>query len=272
VKHVAVKVIDRILLVAYGAADPSEEEWDEYLALVKRHGIERTMQLILTGGGQPTPAQRRRLNEVLAGRTVPVAIVSGSRVVRGTVTALSWFNRKIKAFPPSGLREAIAYLEIPATRAAFIEAELRKLQREVDPDASVPEARERYTPLAGEVLDRVDALAGRLGLTRPQMLAQIIRSGLPVIEARVSVPRIAVTIRPASSSSERIASFTAPERAFDLVVDQADVDEDESTLRVAVVLEAEGEVLVGFPRVPAEGPASAWLPRAMVLGLPSPGA
>jgi hypothetical protein len=35
VKHMAFKVIDRIFLVAYGAADPCEEEWDEYLALVK---------------------------------------------------------------------------------------------------------------------------------------------------------------------------------------------------------------------------------------------
>jgi hypothetical protein len=130
-KNVGIKIIDRLFIVVYGAADPTDEEWGGYLELVERHGVERTMQLICTDGGEPSSVQRRRLNLLLAGRTVPVAVVSGSTRVRGTVTALSWFNRKIKAFPPSGLREAIAYLEIPATRTELIEREIIKLRAEL---------------------------------------------------------------------------------------------------------------------------------------------
>jgi hypothetical protein len=130
-KNVAIKVIDRLFLVVYGAANPTDEEWDEYLDLVKRHGVERTMQLIFTEGGEPSAPQRRVLNELLGGRTVPVAVVSGSVRVRGTVTALSWFNRKIRAFPPSALRDAVAYLEIPVSRTELIEREMRKLRLEL---------------------------------------------------------------------------------------------------------------------------------------------
>ena len=130
-KNVAIKVIDRLFLVVYGAANPTDEEWDEYLDLVKRHGIERTMQLIFTDGGEPSAPQRRVLNELLGGRTVPVAVVSGSVRVRGTVTALSWFNRKIRAFPPSALRDALAYLEIPVSRTELIEREMRRLRLEL---------------------------------------------------------------------------------------------------------------------------------------------
>jgi len=130
-KNVAIKVIDRLFLVVYGTADPSDEEWDAYLGLVKHHGIDRTMQLICTDGGEPSAPQRKVLNEVLGGRTVPVAVVSSSVRVRGTVTALSWFNRKIRAFPPTALREAIAYLEIPASRIDLIERELEKLRLEL---------------------------------------------------------------------------------------------------------------------------------------------
>ena len=101
-KNLALKVIDRLFIVVYGTADPTDEEWRGYLELVEHHGVERTMQLICTDGGEPTSTQRRHLNEVLRGRTVPVAVVSGSARVRGTVTALSWFNRKIKAFSPGG--------------------------------------------------------------------------------------------------------------------------------------------------------------------------
>jgi hypothetical protein len=130
-RNVAIKVIDRVVLVAYGRGNPTDDEWAGYLDVIQRNGVDRTVQIIVTDGGEPTSAQRHRLNEVLAGRAVPVAVISRSARVRGTVTALSWFNRKIKAFPPSGLREAIAYLEIPSTRADLIEAELRKLQTEV---------------------------------------------------------------------------------------------------------------------------------------------
>ena len=62
---------------------------------------------------------------------MPVAVISGSVRVRGTVAALSWFNRKIKAFPPSAVRDAIAYLEIPVSRTDLIEREVRKLRFEL---------------------------------------------------------------------------------------------------------------------------------------------
>ena len=130
-RNLAIKVIDRLFIVVYGARDPTDDEWSAYIALAERHGIEQTMQLICTDGGEPTGAQRRKLNEQLGGRTVPVAVVSDSPRIRATVTALSWFNRKIKAFPPTGLGDALAYLEIPATRAELIDREIRKLRLEL---------------------------------------------------------------------------------------------------------------------------------------------
>jgi hypothetical protein len=133
-KHMAYKVIDRLFLVALATAEPTDDEWTTYLEVVERHGIDRTMQLIATDGGVPTSTQRRYLNDKLAGRNVPVAVVSGSTTVRTIVTALSWFNRSIKAFPPSGFREAIAYLEIPASRTELIEREMGKLKLELDSD------------------------------------------------------------------------------------------------------------------------------------------
>jgi hypothetical protein len=92
------------------------------------------MQLIFTDGGGPSSTQRKYLNDLLAGRTVPVAVISGSATIRGTVTALSWFNRQIRAFPPTGLRDAIAYLEIPASRTELIERETAKLRLSLGDD------------------------------------------------------------------------------------------------------------------------------------------
>lgn len=130
-KNMAITVIDRLFIVVYGAENPTDEEWRDYLDLVERHGIDRTMQLIATDGGGPTAAQRRVLNDILAGRAVPVAVVSESARVRMIVTGLSWFNRRIKAFPETGLRDAIAYLEIPASRTDLIMRAMAKLRHEL---------------------------------------------------------------------------------------------------------------------------------------------
>ena len=54
------------------------------------------------------------------------------RSVVTIVTAMSWSNRKIKAFPPAGLRDAIAYLGIPDSRLDLIQRELNKLRRELN--------------------------------------------------------------------------------------------------------------------------------------------
>jgi len=130
-KTMATTVIDRLVIVALGTTDPSDEEWKEYLKLIERQGIERTQHLIVTEGGEPAFGQRRQLNALVAGRKVPVAVVSASPWVRATVAVLSWFNRRIKPFPASRLRDAIAYLEIPSTRIDLITRKLDELRREL---------------------------------------------------------------------------------------------------------------------------------------------
>ena len=130
-KSMAIQVIDRLFLVAYGKEAPADEEWAQYLDLVRHHGVERTMQLILTDGGEPSARQRAQLNELIGDHVVPVAVVTASARVRVAVVTLSWFNRHVRVFPPSALRDAIAYLEIPASRVELIERELRQLRADV---------------------------------------------------------------------------------------------------------------------------------------------
>ena len=128
-RNMAFKVVDRLFVVVC-IGNPSGTEWCDYLDAVEQNGIERTSHLVFTDGGRPNATQRRYLEKTLAGRPVPVAVVSGSVSVRGVVTVLSWFNRKIRAFPrtDSGLRDSLAYLEIPASRAELITRERDRLR------------------------------------------------------------------------------------------------------------------------------------------------
>jgi hypothetical protein len=119
-KNLAYCVVDRLFIVVYGDRDPGNDEWWGYIEEIKRHGVERTMHLIFTSGGGPLAPQRRYLSEVLAGRTVPVAVISPNPAVRFMVTVMSWFNRNIRAFPTSGLYDALDFLEVPTSRADLI--------------------------------------------------------------------------------------------------------------------------------------------------------
>jgi hypothetical protein len=129
-----ISVIDQLFIVVYGTEDPSDDEWCGYLDLMKRHGIERTRQLICTEGGAPSATQRHDLNDLLDGRALPVAVMSSSSRVRGMVAALSWFNRKIRSFPPEGLRDALEHLEVPTSRTDLIDREIRGLRRSLGLD------------------------------------------------------------------------------------------------------------------------------------------
>ena len=88
--------------------------------------------LVVPAGGGTTQVQRKQMNDVLRGNEMPTAVVSDDIVIRGTVTALGWFNKKIKVFRVSALDEALEYLDIHSSRYEAIEREVRSLRDEID--------------------------------------------------------------------------------------------------------------------------------------------
>jgi hypothetical protein len=131
-KNMQFKVVGDTFIVVYGARNPTNEEWEEYLAEVERQGFERTVQLIVTEGGGPDSTQRKLLNEKLKGRSVPVAVISKNPIIRGVVTALSWFNTKIRAFVPSNFADALRHLGIREAEGKTLEREVNELRIGLD--------------------------------------------------------------------------------------------------------------------------------------------
>lgn len=119
------------LLVVHSASPPTEAEWDDYVASIRAHDVVRIRNLVFTDGGAPNSTQRKQVTEALNGRTVPAAVVSPSNLVRGVVTALSWFNPKIKAFSPNELEQAIKYLGISGPDVPVLLAEMKRLRAQV---------------------------------------------------------------------------------------------------------------------------------------------
>lgn len=130
-KNVAFKVMGRWLLGVYGEHDPTPEDGVECLRILRGLDLARIRILIYSKGGVPTPTQRKEMNELVKGLDIPVAVLSGSRIARGVVTALSWFNHNMKPFAPDDELDAFEYLEIPVELHDSVSQELHRLVEEV---------------------------------------------------------------------------------------------------------------------------------------------
>ena len=107
----------RTVVLVHARENPTDEEWRAYVDALRnwvdRVG-ERLVSLVVTEGGGPNTVQRTDLNDTLlkAHGSFATAVITDSRVVRGMVTAMSWFNSGIRAFAPKQLGDAVGYLEL----------------------------------------------------------------------------------------------------------------------------------------------------------------
>jgi len=123
---------DCVILV-HGTHEPSLDEWDKYLEfLVKIRDREGALRiLVYSNGGAPTAIQRNRLNAQFP-VSYPVAVMTGSTVVRGVVTALNWFySRPLRTFAPSKLDEAMKHLQVPQENWERVGQLLQRLRAEI---------------------------------------------------------------------------------------------------------------------------------------------
>lgn len=119
-----------MFLVMHAKDNPSDQEWNEYVEFAKKNVQYLRTTLIITEGGGPSTVQRGELNDVLekAGFKSKIAVVTLSRMVRGIVTAISWFNPNIKAFSTIQVPAALEYLEIPVAERDVIFREIKTLR------------------------------------------------------------------------------------------------------------------------------------------------
>jgi hypothetical protein len=129
------RVIQGILVVVNADVSPSDEDYDAYVEFIAKE-MPKTVSrcLVVSAGGAPNARQRERSNQMLRERGLSqakVAVVTNSLMVRGVVTALSWFNPQMKAFSELDLQGALKYLDsIPAQRGA-IGVEVRMMQAQM---------------------------------------------------------------------------------------------------------------------------------------------
>ena len=134
--HAAFKVVEGVLVLVHDEDCPGDEEWFTYVQEIKRQGAFLLPEIVLTRGGRPNSLQRKLLTDVLGGRAMKVAVLSDHTMVRGVITAISWFNRDIRAFGAQDLPGAIAYLGLPMAHLGLVRGTIASLQEELTQKAA----------------------------------------------------------------------------------------------------------------------------------------
>lgn len=109
----------------------SSSDWDEFVALVRRHRDDTApLSFTRSQGAYPDATQRRALMDAIGAALQPharIAVMTDSVMGRAAVTAMSWVTPGFRAFRPFDTPTALQYLGVsgpPATEMVRVLAEL----------------------------------------------------------------------------------------------------------------------------------------------------
>jgi len=154
---IAYERVGQIVAIAHADCPPADAEWKAYLALLERSVPSVTGILVTTDGAAPDAGQRAAMARLLAkvGGRFRTAVITSSRVARGVVTLMGWFNSDIRAFEPDELSVAFDHLGVADP---YAREHLRRRLLMLRIQMVMPTGEGLASELASSELGTVDAL------------------------------------------------------------------------------------------------------------------
>ena len=104
--------VGRLVVLVHTDHNPDPSEWQTFVdEALARLGTFQGF-LVVTGGGSLNANQRSDAIHLMKQSGASAAVLTTSPVVRGAVTAVSWFKVKVEAFHPSRLDEALTFANV----------------------------------------------------------------------------------------------------------------------------------------------------------------
>lgn len=108
------------------AGEMIPERWREYINELREKRITKVLGLNL-GSVALTSVQRREVGNLVQEQGIISAVVTDDKMIRGVVTAISWFGGNIKAYSWDELKEAVKFLGVtPEERIVGIAHRLKR--------------------------------------------------------------------------------------------------------------------------------------------------
>lgn len=122
-------VVGDVIISCSSAGEIPMETWRSYQASIA--SCSKCLGLSI-GNTSINSIQRKEVNEMMKRRALRVVSVSDDSLVRGIVTAISWFGVDIKAYSWANLKDAVNHLGIPPHDAEPVIFAAERLRRSVE--------------------------------------------------------------------------------------------------------------------------------------------
>ena len=130
VRRMLTRRVGNVLLLLQGPEPFADAEWSECLEIL-RPFVAQAKALVVTRGAGPTPAQRKRLSEVIGKYPMRAAIVTDSVKVYFIVSSVALFMPRIRSFRFSEFSEAFAHLGLTPTEIDQVRRNLAEMREQV---------------------------------------------------------------------------------------------------------------------------------------------
>jgi hypothetical protein len=137
----------RLIVAVHRKASPTNVEWQRFLNDSLQAGVNPQWRLLVVSyGGGPDGAQRQQLMQTMRNQVTPMAMMTGSVIVRAIMSALTFFNPTMTVVDLHKDEDAYEFLGLSSAErdtARKLRAELEaELEIETTP-SSRPEASPR---------------------------------------------------------------------------------------------------------------------------------
>ena len=134
---------ERIFVVAQGEEAPSLDDWEQCVRALDAELAELKGVLLFSAGGGMNAKQREQMAELVKRGRLRVAVLTNSKIVRGAVTAMSWFEIPIEAFDCNDESRALDYLLVEAEARTSVLTALSELMLQVPSTVRLRAVRQR---------------------------------------------------------------------------------------------------------------------------------
>jgi hypothetical protein len=118
--------VGRTVVMVQNNKTPTDEEWSELLRLIAENPTGVRI-LVLTDGGAPSPAQRRRLQETLGGAEPLVAAVSDNMKTRFVAATIALFHSTHVSCTRAEIRKAYDHLQLTPAERKLVEVAAQQM-------------------------------------------------------------------------------------------------------------------------------------------------
>lgn len=120
-------LVGNIMVVCIRPERVPDDTWARYLKSLRERPATKFLGVTI-GTADVTSVQRKEMFEIVKAKSMQSAVVTDERLVRGIVTAASWFGIDVKAFSWAELPAAVLHLGTSRTVVEHVVQEVNRLK------------------------------------------------------------------------------------------------------------------------------------------------